>query len=393
MSGATRRPAFRRTRRSLAGCALRDRGVWESICHHLVMADRQRTGREAGPTDAVIDSQSAKTTEAGGPRGRDAGKTVRAASATPWSTPMAARWSCSATLPACRTATAPSLSCAPPVGAGPSCNASSPMPPAALPRPPASPSRSSRNPRTRGVPPSTSDAARASAPSHDSAATDISPETSRPPSPPPCCSSAGRHVPAEVGNRLSGLACAVAATGEGPAGGAGGVERVPQLQQVEVRPAMPVAPSGCRSSATCDPRHLPPPGMRACPAVRPAARRPPTVEASWRRRKNLRSGAPRLLARCYSLSVAYDAHTRCCHASPARWREHRSRDEATAEAGPRYARPSDRRHSRCGRMLRPAGIAPRGRIMVAAQLKTPAPIIRAPAVSLVEPIGIEPTTS
>ena len=285
MSGATRRPAFRRTRRSLAGCALRDRGVWESICHHLVMADRQRTGREAGPTAAVIDSQSAKTTEAGGPRGRDAGKTVRAASATPWSTPMAARWSCSATLPACRTATAPSLSCAPPVGAGPSCNASSPMPPAALPRPPASPSRSSRNPRTRGVPPSTSDAARASAPSHDSAATDISPETSRPPSPPPCCSSAGRHVPAEVGNRLSGLACAVAATGEGPAGGAGGVERVPQLQQVEVRPAMPVAPSGCRSSATCDPRHLPPPGMRACPAVRPAARRPPTVEASWRRRK------------------------------------------------------------------------------------------------------------
>lgn len=114
MSGATRRPAFRRTRRSLAGCALRDRGVWESICHHLVMADRERTGREAGPTAAVIDSQSAKTTEAGGPRGRDSGKTVRAASATPWSTPMAARWSCSATLPACRTATAPSLSCAPP---------------------------------------------------------------------------------------------------------------------------------------------------------------------------------------------------------------------------------------------------------------------------------------
>ena len=43
--------------------------VWESVTHRLVMLDRERAGREASPTAAVIDSQSVKTTEAGGPRG------------------------------------------------------------------------------------------------------------------------------------------------------------------------------------------------------------------------------------------------------------------------------------------------------------------------------------
>ncbi|SFG62978.1 transposase, partial [Methylobacterium gossipiicola] len=42
-----------------------------------VMADRERAGRAASPMAAVLDSQSVKTTESGGPRGDDAGKTVK----------------------------------------------------------------------------------------------------------------------------------------------------------------------------------------------------------------------------------------------------------------------------------------------------------------------------
>lgn len=55
---------------------LRVDGTWERINHCLVMQDRERVGREASPSAAVMDSQSAKTSEAGGPRGYDAGKKV-----------------------------------------------------------------------------------------------------------------------------------------------------------------------------------------------------------------------------------------------------------------------------------------------------------------------------
>jgi putative transposase len=97
-------------------------GVWEAIRHHLVVMLREQEGREPSPTAAIVDTQSVKTTEKGGPAAEPALRPAEgwtggtrprrsgAGSATSRSTPRVCCSASSSTPPTSRTRTGSAIS-------------------------------------------------------------------------------------------------------------------------------------------------------------------------------------------------------------------------------------------------------------------------------------------
>src|SRR5262245_62031895 len=86
-------------------------GVWEAIWAELHMALRERMGREASPSAAVLDSQSVKSAEKGAAKTArwvtTPARRLRDARSTPWSTAKGCRCGSSSIRRRSRTATAP----------------------------------------------------------------------------------------------------------------------------------------------------------------------------------------------------------------------------------------------------------------------------------------------